>query len=89
MLVELKAALRFLATQETVFTVLTGTGRFFSSGLDVKRGIPTAPEGATDAEKKVFYAAYVADAIDLMVGFHGSSELGGRNRATELNRRPS
>ena len=40
--------------------------RFFSSGLDVSSGIPAAPANATDTERKIYYASYVADAVDLM-----------------------
>ncbi|KAL4912104.1 ClpP/crotonase-like domain-containing protein [Aspergillus aurantiobrunneus] len=39
----------------TVFTVLTGEGRFFSAGADIREGLPTPPAGATPAQKKLFY----------------------------------
>ncbi|KAL3480940.1 ClpP/crotonase-like domain-containing protein [Aspergillus californicus] len=41
--------------QETVFTVLTGQGRFFSAGADIKAGVEVPPPESTVAQRKLFY----------------------------------
>lgn len=62
------AALRELNNHpETVFTVLTGEGRFFSSGADVKA--EAGRDGAeykNDAEKKVGFMSRFSYAIELL-----------------------
>lgn len=52
----------------TVFTVLTGEGRFFSAGADVKAVSATSTDGpfANDAEKKVAFMARFAPAMEMM-----------------------
>lgn len=46
---------------ETIFTVLTGEGRFFSAGADVKAvSSQETPAFANDADKKIFYLAKFA-----------------------------
>ncbi|KAL4779077.1 ClpP/crotonase-like domain-containing protein [Aspergillus varians] len=40
---------------QTVFTVLTGEGRFFSAGADLRAHIATPPKDSTAAQKKLFY----------------------------------
>lgn len=46
---------------DTIFTVLTGEGRFFSAGADVKAvSSQDTPTFANDAEKKVFFLARFA-----------------------------
>jgi len=65
LLIDVVTALRELdAHPDTVFTVLTGAGRFFSSGADVKASLSLADkkvEYASPAEKKIAYmSSYVA-----------------------------
>ncbi|KAF2402853.1 peroxisomal d3,d2-enoyl-CoA isomeras-like protein [Trichodelitschia bisporula] len=63
------AALRELNEHpDTVFTVLTGEGRFFSAGADVKAwgGGPTAAEYDNAAQKKVAYLEKFAPALEMM-----------------------
>ncbi|KAL4902290.1 hypothetical protein BDW74DRAFT_186866 [Aspergillus multicolor] len=56
MLGEMVAAFRELdAHPETIFTVLTGEGRFFSAGADIRENIPKPPDTDSPAEKKLFY----------------------------------
>ncbi|KAL4792955.1 ClpP/crotonase-like domain-containing protein [Aspergillus venezuelensis] len=56
MLGEMVSAVRELSEHpDTVFTVLTGEGRFFSAGADIRDGLPLPPEESSDAEKKLFY----------------------------------
>ncbi|KAK5554227.1 hypothetical protein LTR46_007876 [Exophiala xenobiotica] len=62
LMLDLVSALRELNEHpDTVFTVLTGEGRFFSSGADVKASVSQqAVEYATPAEKKIaFMANYI------------------------------
>ncbi|KAK5443513.1 hypothetical protein LTS15_010658 [Exophiala xenobiotica] len=69
LLLDLVSALRELNEHpDTVFTVLTGEGRFFSSGADVKASVSQqAVEYATPAEKKIAFMANVgASAIELL-----------------------
>ncbi|PLB40430.1 enoyl-CoA hydratase/isomerase family protein [Aspergillus candidus] len=49
----------------TVFTVLTGEGRFFSAGADVRAGIPSLPAEATAAEKKLFFMNKFSTSVEL------------------------
>ncbi|QDS68888.1 hypothetical protein FKW77_007704 [Venturia effusa] len=52
---------------DTIFTVLTGEGRFFSAGADVKAiSTQETPIFSNDAEKKVFYLSRFAAALELM-----------------------
>jgi peroxisomal 3,2-trans-enoyl-CoA isomerase len=52
------AALRELDNHpDTIFTVLTGEGRFFSAGADVKGVASGNEEYKNDAEKKLAYLA--------------------------------
>ncbi|KAL4967472.1 enoyl-CoA hydratase/isomerase family protein [Aspergillus stella-maris] len=56
MLAEMVSAVRELNEHPgTVFTVLTGEGRFFSAGADIRDGLPLPPPESSDAEKKLFY----------------------------------
>ena len=50
---------------ETVFTVLTGVGRFFSTGADVKAE-RMASTYANDAEKKLAFLSRYAVAVDML-----------------------
>ncbi|KAK5260603.1 hypothetical protein LTR07_008620 [Exophiala xenobiotica] len=61
LMLDLVSALRELNEHpDTVFTVLTGEGRFFSSGADVKASVSQqAVEYATPAEKKIAFMANV------------------------------
>ncbi|EAT92161.2 hypothetical protein SNOG_00666 [Parastagonospora nodorum SN15] len=63
------AALRVLNSHpETIFTVLTGEGRFFSAGADVK-GIAGGNDGdanASDAEKKLGFLGRFSYAQELL-----------------------
>ncbi|KAL4808654.1 ClpP/crotonase-like domain-containing protein [Aspergillus unguis] len=55
MLGDMIAAFRELDEHpDTVFTVLTGEGRFFSAGADI-RGLETPPTDAPAAQKKLYY----------------------------------
>ncbi|KAF9894137.1 hypothetical protein FE257_009110 [Aspergillus nanangensis] len=50
----------------TVFTVLTGEGRFFSAGADIRGGgLETAPPGSTAAETKLFYMRKFSTEMEL------------------------
>jgi len=62
------AALRELDQHpETVFTVLTGEGRFFSAGADVKaEGGKAKVEYKNDAEKKLAFLARFSTTIELL-----------------------
>ncbi|PMD65447.1 peroxisomal d3,d2-enoyl-CoA isomeras-like protein [Hyaloscypha bicolor E] len=52
---------------DTVFTVLTGEGRFFSAGADVRgSGLETSENYASKAEKKIAYLAMSAPAIEML-----------------------
>ncbi|KAI9007814.1 peroxisomal d3,d2-enoyl-CoA isomerase [Hyaloraphidium curvatum] len=68
LVVEVKDALRkFDADPRVVFTVLTGEGRGFCSGADVKSaGRPRSPTAATFSEKKEAMAVSTAPAVDLL-----------------------
>ncbi|KIX09046.1 uncharacterized protein Z518_00124 [Rhinocladiella mackenziei CBS 650.93] len=69
LIVELIEALRALNEHpKTVFTVLTGKGRFFSSGADVKgTGSPSlSTEWSSTAQKKVAYLGYFSSALELL-----------------------
>ncbi|KAL4861862.1 hypothetical protein BDV12DRAFT_57343 [Aspergillus spectabilis] len=50
---------------ETVFTVITGEGRFFSAGADIRGGLPTPPEDSTPAQKKLFYMRKFSRELEL------------------------
>ncbi|KAL5338220.1 ClpP/crotonase-like domain-containing protein [Aspergillus crustosus] len=53
---EMVAAVRELNEHPTtVFTVITGEGRFFSAGADIRGGIETPSENSTTTERKLFY----------------------------------
>ncbi|KAL5000776.1 ClpP/crotonase-like domain-containing protein [Aspergillus recurvatus] len=66
MLSEMISAFRELDRHpRTVFTVLTGEGRFFSAGADIRQDVPKAPEAATAAEKKLFYMRKFSREIEL------------------------
>ncbi|KAL4815696.1 ClpP/crotonase-like domain-containing protein [Aspergillus spinulosporus] len=66
MLGEMISAFRELDQHKrTVFTVLTGEGRFFSAGADIRQDIPKAPETASPAEKKLFYMRKFSREIEL------------------------
>ncbi|CAG8978057.1 hypothetical protein HYALB_00000728 [Hymenoscyphus albidus] len=68
MMLEAISALRELNEHpDTVFTVLTGEGRFFSSGADVRgSGLESTVEHATDAEKKVAFLERFAPALEML-----------------------
>ncbi|KIW14453.1 hypothetical protein PV08_07237 [Exophiala spinifera] len=68
LLIDVISALRELNEHpETVFTVITGEGRFFSSGADVKAMLTRKePEYANLAEKKVATVAGFAEALELV-----------------------
>lgn len=52
---------------DTIFTVLTGEGRFFSAGADVKAVSSTeTPNFTSLAEKKVFYLTRFGPALEMM-----------------------
>ncbi|TID22715.1 peroxisomal d3-d2-enoyl-CoA isomeras-like protein [Venturia nashicola] len=52
---------------DTVFTVLTGEGRFFSAGADVKAvSSETKTTFVNDTEKKIHFVARFATALELM-----------------------
>ncbi|CAL3962707.1 unnamed protein product [Diplocarpon coronariae] len=53
---------------DTVFTVLTGEGRFFSAGADVRSatGLEATQTFAHDGEKKLAYLARFAPAIEML-----------------------
>ncbi|KAL4886066.1 ClpP/crotonase-like domain-containing protein [Aspergillus karnatakaensis] len=56
LLAEMVGAVRELNEHpDTVFTVLTGEGRFFSAGADIRGGLFVPPESSTSAQKKLFY----------------------------------
>lgn len=50
----------------TVFTVLTGEGRFFSAGADVRDGRLSAADFKSKAEMKLFYMARFAPTLELL-----------------------
>ncbi|KAJ0414689.1 ClpP/crotonase-like domain-containing protein [Aspergillus carlsbadensis] len=50
---------------ETVFTVLTGEGRFFSAGADIKAGLELPPQDSTDAQKKLWYMRKFSSEMEL------------------------
>ncbi|TGO09300.1 hypothetical protein BTUL_0172g00230 [Botrytis tulipae] len=62
------AALRELNEHpDTVFTVLTGEGRFFCAGADVRHGaLSGKKEYANAAEKKITYLSKFASSLELM-----------------------
>ncbi|KAK5053283.1 hypothetical protein LTR84_002257 [Exophiala bonariae] len=68
LLIDLVTALRELDQHpDTVFTVLTGEGRFFSSGADVKADSTRFDKVyISDAEKKIDYAGGMYKAIELL-----------------------
>lgn len=66
LIVETIRALRELNEHpDTVFTVITGEGRFFSAGADVKAE-RTDAEYANDTEKKLAFVARFSTAIELL-----------------------
>ncbi|KAF4632997.1 hypothetical protein G7Y89_g5125 [Cudoniella acicularis] len=68
LMVETIAAIRELNEHpDTVFTVLTGEGRFFSAGADVRGSGPDSTvEYANDAEKKLAYLERFTPAMELL-----------------------
>jgi peroxisomal 3,2-trans-enoyl-CoA isomerase len=51
----------------TIFTVLTGEGRFFSAGADVRAsGLDTPENYATKGEKKLAYVTRFAPALEML-----------------------
>ncbi|EHK98971.1 putative Enoyl-CoA delta isomerase 2, mitochondrial [Glarea lozoyensis 74030] len=68
LMIEVVAAIRELNDHpDTVFTVLTGEGRFFSSGADVKASGLDSPEGfANDAEKKIAFFQRFVPALEML-----------------------
>jgi len=51
----------------TVFTVLTGEGRFFSAGADVRgSGLDTTETYANDTEKKIAYLSRFGPALEML-----------------------
>ncbi|KAE9380563.1 ClpP/crotonase [Stipitochalara longipes BDJ] len=51
----------------TIFTILTGEGRFFSAGADVRAsGLDTSENYATKAEKKIAYLTRFAPALEML-----------------------
>lgn len=65
---EVIAAIRELNEHpSTVFTVLTGEGRFFSAGADVRgSGLEASPQFANAAEKKLSFLTRFAPALEMM-----------------------
>ncbi|GAB1213235.1 hypothetical protein ATERTT37_002384 [Aspergillus terreus] len=64
LLMDMVAAFRDLDEHpDTVFTVLTGEGRFFSAGADIKGGIETPPPESTAAQTKLFYMRKFSRAV--------------------------
>jgi len=52
---------------DTIFTVLTGVGRFFSSGADVRGGLPLGTSAnLTDAGKKLASMSRYAGTLEMM-----------------------
>jgi len=52
---------------DTVFTVLTGEGRFFSAGADVRGGLSSVQtEYANAGEKKLAFVAHLSTALELL-----------------------
>lgn len=68
LLVETITAIRELnSNPDTIFTVLTGNGRFFSAGADVKAEAGQhQPSYANDAEKKLTFLARFSSTIELL-----------------------
>ncbi|RDL37005.1 ClpP [Venustampulla echinocandica] len=70
LIAETIAAIRVLDQHpDTIFTVLTGEGRFFSSGADVRNLIPLGEAGLgslNDAEKKLQYLGEFMSALELL-----------------------
>ncbi|KAG9227945.1 ClpP/crotonase-like domain-containing protein [Amylocarpus encephaloides] len=68
LMLETVAAIRELDQHpDTVFTVLTGEGRFFSSGADVRgSGLDSTQEYANDAEKKIAYLGRFMPALEML-----------------------
>jgi len=69
LMIDTIAALRELNNHpDTIFTVLTGEGRFFSAGADVKAVSSTQTDQAfpNDAENKVAFMARFAPALEMM-----------------------
>jgi len=67
LLVETITAIRELNTHpDTIFTVLTGNGRFFSAGADVKAEAGNHQAHANDAEKKLAFLARFSSTIELL-----------------------
>ncbi|KAL2841165.1 ClpP/crotonase-like domain-containing protein [Aspergillus pseudoustus] len=50
---------------DTVFTVLTGEGRFFSAGADIKAGLAVPPADSTAAQKKLWYMRKFSSEMEL------------------------
>ncbi|KAH6679095.1 ClpP/crotonase-like domain-containing protein [Halenospora varia] len=68
LMAETIAAIRDLnENPDTVFTVLTGEGRFFSAGADVRgSGLDSVEEFANDAEKKLAYLERFTPAMEML-----------------------
>ena len=66
-MIDIVAALRDLNNHpDTIFTVITGEGRFFSAGADVKATGGAEPETANDAEKKVAFMSRYSLAVEML-----------------------
>ena len=64
---EIVSAIRYLDTHpDTTFTVLTGAGRFFSSGADVKATGFVRPESDDPSELKIAYLSRFATNTEMM-----------------------
>ncbi|KAI9370335.1 ClpP/crotonase-like domain-containing protein [Aspergillus egyptiacus] len=50
---------------QTVFTVLTGEGRFFSAGADIRAGPDVPPPGSGAADRKLFYMRRFSTAMEI------------------------
>ncbi|GES63491.1 peroxisomal d3,d2-enoyl-CoA isomeras-like protein [Aspergillus terreus] len=51
---------------DTIFTVLTGNGRFFSAGVDVKASTDPPPAHYTPAEIKVYFLSRFSRALEML-----------------------
>ncbi|KAL4942184.1 hypothetical protein BDV06DRAFT_222440 [Aspergillus oleicola] len=66
MLGEMIAAFRELNEHSTtVFTVLTGEGRFFSAGADIRDGLTLPPPDSSAVEKKLFFMRKFSRELEL------------------------
>ncbi|KAL4977214.1 ClpP/crotonase-like domain-containing protein [Aspergillus desertorum] len=60
--------------ERTVFTVLTGEGRFFSAGADIRQNIPRAPETAS---ARMLFRSMIDDTKILVLALNGPGVGGG------------